>query len=75
MLYLSDLEEALGGSLDSVNMISIFDIDKYDFKTEMDELYETMSPYLSMLSPLDRTLYEMYFVNRAKAEYIASYLS
>jgi proline dehydrogenase len=73
MLYLSDIEEALG-SLDSVNMVNIFDIDKYDHKTEMEELYETMSPYLSMLSPLDRTLYEMYFVHNAKAEHLALYL-
>lgn len=74
MLYLSDLEFASEGSLDTINMSSIFELDKYDFKTEMKEMDEILSPYLSLLSPLDKTLFDMYFIHNAKVEVIADYL-
>jgi predicted DNA-binding protein YlxM (UPF0122 family) len=74
MLYLSDLENAgEGGSLDTINMTSIFDFDKYDFKSEMMEMSDVLSPYLSLLSPLDKTLYDMYFIHNAKVEVLALY--
>ena len=74
MLYLSDLEFASEGSLDTINMTSVFELDKYDFKTEMKEMNEILSPYLSLLSPLDKTLFDMYFIHNAKVEVIADYL-
>ena len=74
MLYLSDLENsAEGGSIDSINMVSVFDLDKYDFKSEMMEMSEVMTPYLSLLSPLDKTLFDMYFLHNAKVEILAEY--
>lgn len=72
MLYLSDLEEALG-SLDSVNMVSAFDLDKFNIKSELEDIEDVLDPYLSLLSPLDRSLFDMYYVNKAKTEFIASY--
>lgn len=73
MLYLSDLEEALG-SLDSVSMTSVFDLDKFDMKSELADITDLISPYLVLLSPLDKTLFDMYYIHEARAEYIASYL-
>lgn len=73
MLYLSQIEEAAGGSLDSIPMDSVFAFDKYDFKSEMMEIADILSPYLSLLSPLDKTLYDMYFIHDAKVEVLAEY--
>lgn len=73
MLYLSDLENASEGALDTINMTSVFDLEKYDFKSEMMEMAEVLSPYLSLLSPLDKTLYDMYFIHNAKVESLSLY--
>lgn len=74
MLYLSEYEEKLGG-LDSLDMVSVFDIDKYDFNTEFSDIKDVIRPFISTLSPIDLILYNMYYVNRAEINYVASYFN